>query len=242
MHPDESGSRNRGVNALLSHRPASAFVLALLPSGMQELPNEPLAAQATRDDTLAGWLQAAARGDGRAFEQFYGATARHALALVRRIAGDGYAEDVLSDCYFQAWRNAAQFDASRGSALTWLLTMARSRALDRLRQETLRHGGLPGAPEFDADEHADAHPVGPDDLLESVEARHRLHAALARLAPNERWVLGLAYFRDFSQSEIASITGMPLGTVKSLMTRSQHKLREALQDGVAAPPAGARPN
>jgi RNA polymerase sigma-70 factor (ECF subfamily) len=196
--------------------------------GMEQPSNE-REAQCARDEMLAGLLRAAAGGDGRAFEQFYDATARQALGLVRRIAGDAHAEDVLADSYFQAWRSAAQFDASRGSALTWLLTLARSRALDRLRQETLRHGGLSGAPEFDADELQQPGAVGPDALLESVEARSRLHEALGTLAPNERWVLGLAYFREFSQSEIASITGMPLGTVKSLMTRAQHKLREALQ-------------
>ena len=186
---------------------------------------------AARDGELAALLKAAAGGDARAFEAFYNATARHAMAVVRRIAGDAHAEDIVADCYFQAWRNAGRFDAERGSALTWLLTMARSRALDRMRQETLRHGGLTGAPAFDADSQAaePGHDPGPDQLLESVEACTRLHAALAQLSANERWALGLAYFRDHTQSEIATLTGLPLGTVKSLITRAQHKLREALQ-------------
>jgi RNA polymerase sigma-70 factor (ECF subfamily) len=196
---------------------------------MQEPVNDPLASNAARDDQLAGLLRAAAGGDGRAFESFYNSTARYAMAVVRRITGDVHAEDVLSDCYFQAWRNAKQFDAARGSALTWLLTMARSRALDRLRQETLRHGGLKGAPEFDPDDQEAREEAGPQELLESVEAGSRLHAALAQLSGNERWVLSLAYFRDHSQSEVAELTGLPLGTVKSLINRAQHKLRETLQ-------------
>lgn len=186
---------------------------------------------AQRDEHLAALLKAAAGGDARAFEAFYNGTARYAMAVVRRIAGEAHAEDVLSDCYFQAWCNAARFDAERGSALTWLLTMARSRALDRVRQETLRHGGLAGAPAFDADAQA-AEPgdaPGPEQLLESVQACTKLHAALAKLSANERMALGLAYFRDHTQSEIASLTGLPLGTVKSLINRAQHKLREALQ-------------
>jgi RNA polymerase sigma-70 factor (ECF subfamily) len=186
---------------------------------------------ALRDEQLATLLKAAAGGDARAFEAFYNGTARYAMAVVRRIAGEAHAEDVLSDCYFQAWRNAARFDAGRGSALTWLLTMARSRALDRMRQETLRHGGLAGAPAFDADARA-AEPgdePGPDQLLESVQSCTRLHAALAKLSANERLALGLAYFRDHTQSEIATLTGLPLGTVKSLINRAQHKLREALE-------------
>jgi RNA polymerase sigma-70 factor, ECF subfamily len=184
---------------------------------------------AARDEQLAGLLRAAAAGDAGAFESFYNSTARYAMAVVRRIAGEVHAEDVLSDCYFQAWRNAKQFDAGRGSALGWLLTMARSRAIDRLRQETLRHGGLSGAPEFDPESSDSGQGRGPEQVLESAEAGSRLHAALSHLSANERWVLGLAFFREHSQSEIADITGLPLGTVKSLVTRAQHKLRETLQ-------------
>lgn len=194
-------------------------------TGMHDSPPSP-----REEPPLAALLHAAARGDARAFEQFYGATCRQALAVVRRIAGAALAEDVLSDCYFQAWREAGRFDATRGDAVAWLLTMARSRALDRVRKETLRHGGLTGAPEFDPASCEDAGVPGPEALLQGVQERSNLHAALAALSPNERWVLGLAYYHDFTQAEIAGITQMPLGTVKSLMTRAQHKLREALQN------------
>ncbi len=75
-------------------------------------------------------------------------------------------------------------------------------------------------------------------LFESFIYKNRsdriAHEALARLSANERWVLGLAYFRDCTQTEIAALTGLPLGTVKSLVTRAQHKLRETLT-AVAAP-------
>jgi RNA polymerase sigma-70 factor (ECF subfamily) len=196
---------------------------------MQQSLTDPPALNAGRDKELAALLAAAAGGDAGAFESFYNGTVRYAIAVVRRIAGDTHTEDVLSDCYFQAWRNAAQFDPARGSALGWLLTMARSRALDRLRAESLRHGGLAGAPEFDTEAVESGAALGPEALLESVQASSQLHAALSQLSANERWVLGLAYFRDHSQSEIAAITGLPLGTVKSLVNRAQHKLREVLQ-------------
>jgi RNA polymerase sigma-70 factor (ECF subfamily) len=203
---------------------------------MQESVTDPLGASEMRDRQLSDLLGAAAGGDALAFESFYSATVRFAMPLVRRIAGDAHAEDVLSDCYFQAWRNAAQFDAGRGSALAWLLTMARSRALDRLRQEKLRHGSLAGAPPFDPDSDEPHPDPGPEQLLESVQASSQLHAALSQLSADERWVLGLAFFRDHSHSEIAAFTGLPLGTVKSLITRAQHKLRELLQDpGQSAP-------
>jgi RNA polymerase sigma-70 factor (ECF subfamily) len=219
---------------------AIAVAQPLTSCGMQEPTTDPLGANLMRDQQLAELLLAASHGDARAFESFYNATARYALTLVRRIVGEAHAEDVLSDCYFMAWRNADQFDSGRGSPLAWLLTMARSRALDRLRQENVRHAGLGGAPEFDPDE-GEAHPgPGPEQLLEAVETSSRLHAALAQLSATERWVLGLAFYRDCSHSEIAELTGMPLGTVKSLVTRAQHKLRETLQDLAGHEPTGTR--
>ena len=247
MHLRAATGRIGGMTTALALGPPAAFVLAFrqLPAAlrMEEPRVDPLLALQDRNRQLAGLLQASARGDGRAFEQFYLDTARVALSVVRRIIGDAWAEDVLADCYFQAWRQAGDFDAARGSPLGWLLALARSRALDRLRQEAVRHGGASGASAWEPDA-ADAHPdPGPDALLESVQQRGHLHRALQQLAPNERWVLGLAYFRDLTQAEIAARTGLPLGTVKSLMTRSQQKLRLALQPirPVAADPATPEP-
>ena len=194
---------------------------------------------AERDARHAALLAAAAQGDARAFEEFYRLTIDLASVVVRRIAGPNQTEDVLSDAYFQAWQQAHLFDPRRGSALTWLLTTARSRALDRWRAERLRHGGLDGAPEFDAAAQEDAASPGPETLLEATQTSQHLHAALTRLSANERWVLGLAYYRDQTHGEIAALTGLPLGTVKSLISRSQSKLREAL---TPAPRISAAPN
>lgn len=194
----------------------------------ETLPVRPPPSDGERDAHHAALLAAAAQGDARAFEEFYRLTIDLATAVVRRIAGPNQTEDVLSDAYFQAWQQARQFDPLRGSALSWFLTTARSRALDRWRAERLRHGGLDGAPEFDAPALQDEASPGPDTLLEATQAGQHLHAALTRLSANERWVLGLAYYRDLTHSEIAALTGLPLGTVKSLISRSQSKLREAL--------------
>jgi RNA polymerase sigma-70 factor (ECF subfamily) len=192
-----------------------------------ESANDPSPPACERDGQLAALLKSAASGNARAFEAFYSATVRPAMSLARRIAGDAYAEDVLADAYFQAWREAERFDGARGSAMAWLLTITRSRALDRMRQESLRHAGA--APVADDDAGPPCDDPGPPDLLESVEARSRLHDLIAALSPNERWVLGLAYFRDHTQTEIAQVTGLPLGTVKSLINRAQHKLRDAFE-------------
>lgn len=180
-----------------------------------------------RDTRLAALVKAAARGDSRAFETFYDASFAWARVLARRVlrgASDAAVEDLLADAYFEAWRNAARFDPARGSAVSWLLTIVRSRAVDALRRAAASpdaaSGDGPDAESTPADAGSD-----PAERLWRAQAGSRLHAALGGLSPAERWVLGLAYFRDLSHAEIAAATGLPLGTVKSHALRAQHKLR-----------------
>ncbi len=182
----------------------------------------------SRDAELARLMQAVRTGCAASFEAFYNQTVASIAPAVRRLVGSNYDEDVLADTYFQAWREAARFDPARGNAIAWLAAIARSRALDKLRAESVRHGGLNGAPEADADAMPDLQTPGPSQVLEQTQISTLLHAAMADLSGNERWVLGLAYFRELSQSEITRVTGLPLGTVKSLVTRSQQKLRRVM--------------
>ena len=174
---------------------------------------------------LARLLVEAAAGKTTAFEHFYDATIGYARALARRMVKASDLDDLLADAYFQAWREAARFDAERGSAVTWLLTLVRSRALDLLRRQRASH-------EVEADNESPPETAsdlpGPDELLSGTQTGTRLHAALAQLSSNERWVLGLAYYSDLSHREICAQTGLPLGTVKSLILRAQGKLREQL--------------
>ena len=156
---------------------------------------------------------------------------RPILARVRRIAGEVHAEDILAEVYLQVWRSLGLYQAVRGEPLGWLMTIARSRALDRLRMERRFHDGLPGAAEFDAGAEPSGEP-GPDELVSRLQDYALLDASMAQLSPNERTVLGLAYYRDFSHNEIASLTGLPLGTVKTLISRSQQKLRKAFTQPV----------
>lgn len=187
-----------------------------------------------RNHLLRRLMGPAARGDIEAFEAFYNATARWMLMRVRRIVGDSLAEDVLSDVYLQVWRRLGSFDAERGQPLAWLMTIARSRALDRLRTERRSHGGLSFAPAC-TDEVEQGHTDGPEELLARSRTRDSLHACIAALSAKERVVLGLAYFRECTQAEIAVLTGLPLGTVKSLLGRSQQKLRQAFAHQVQPP-------
>lgn len=188
-----------------------------------------------RDRRLAALLGAAARGDSTAFEAFYDATYAYARLVARRVLAGGDTDDLLADAYFEAWRKAAAFDAARGSAVTWLLTLVRSRALDLLRQRASHpsvggsgpHGDAPDgvAPPEATDATGGAEP---GEHLWRREAGARLHAAVQALSAAERWALGLAYWREMSHAEIAAATGWPLGTVKSHLLRAQHKLRAAL--------------
>jgi RNA polymerase sigma-70 factor, ECF subfamily len=190
-------------------------------------------ARAARDARHAAWLAEATGGRAEAFERFYDESFASARALARRMlrgpAQDADCEDLLADAYFEAWRKLAQFDASRGSALTWLLQIVRSRALDQLRRRATQPEQLADDEATDAlpDESALADPAG---SFWRLQASQRLHGALLTLSAAERWVLGLAYFRELSHSEIAAATGLPLGTVKSHLLRAQTRLRGTLAE------------
>jgi RNA polymerase sigma-70 factor (ECF subfamily) len=198
----------------------------------------PVADRDERDLQLAAYLAASARGDAGAFESFYEATFAYARTVARRLLREGSEiEDLLADCYFEAWRSAARFDATRGSAVTWLLTLVRSRALDALRAARARPDREPAGVaigEGDASglREIPAPDVDPADQLWRRQCSAQLHAALATLSTSERWVLGLAYLRELSHAEIAQRTGMPLGTVKSHAQRAQNKLRARLTPGL----------
>lgn len=138
-------------------------------------------------------------------------------------------EDVVEEAFWQAWRQAERFEAERGSVQTWLLTIARSRALDRLRaRRRLREEPLIDASASEADTSA---PTAPSDPLADAEHAERsriVRAALADLPAEQREALELAYFGGLSQSEIAEQTGLPLGTIKTRMRLALQKLRERL--------------
>jgi RNA polymerase sigma-70 factor (ECF subfamily) len=123
----------------------------------------------------------------------------------------------------QIWKQASSYDPRRGAVGAWLLTVARSRALDRYRSMSARIRAE-GAIE------PESTPAPPDPAANAVQSQltDRLHAALATLTPEQRQVLELAYFRGCSQSEIATRLGAPLGTVKSWTRQGLLRLREVV--------------
>jgi RNA polymerase sigma-70 factor (ECF subfamily) len=161
-------------------------------------------------------------GDAGGLEELYDRYGDLLYALVVRIVGRAAeAEDVLQEAWLQVWKSAARYDAGRGSVAAWLVTLARSRAIDRLRSlgSRARAETAAGAEPPPAIDDASAG-------AQQRQARDRVASALAGLPPQTRQVLELAYFEGLSQSEIAARLGVPLGTVKSWTRQGLLKLRE----------------
>jgi RNA polymerase sigma-70 factor, ECF subfamily len=167
-------------------------------------------------------------GDTLALARFYERWSRPVLALVVRLVRDpDDADDVVEDTFYQAWRQASRYEPSRGAVSTWIVTIARSRALDRLRsRRRLREEPL--TPVTILDEVSDGVYPDPAAGAEEAERRERVAAALKELPAEQREVLELAYYGGLSQTEIAERTGQPLGTVKTRTRLAGQKLRERL--------------
>jgi RNA polymerase sigma-70 factor, ECF subfamily len=183
----------------------------------------------SRADGDADLLRRMAAGDEAALGALYDRWAPLVHSVVLRVVGDADdAEELVEETFWQAWRQAGRYDASRGGISGWLVVIARSRALDRVRlrgwQRAGAASGLDGA--------AAAEPVvdvaGPLDAAAQDETRRLVRAALEKLPVEQRETVEMAYFRGMSQTEIAAATGQPLGTVKTRARLALQKLREAL--------------
>jgi RNA polymerase sigma-70 factor, ECF subfamily len=169
-----------------------------------------------------------AAGDESALGTLYDRYSPLLHSVARRIVGDpDDAEEVLEETFWQAWRQAGRYEESRGGLSTWLVMIARSRAVDRVRaRRRVREERWDELPEPAADTAGDD--VSPLDSAEMDEVRRMVGRAVATLPPEQRQTVELAYFRGLSQSEIAEATGQPLGTVKTRARLALQKLREAL--------------
>jgi RNA polymerase sigma-70 factor (ECF subfamily) len=171
-----------------------------------------------------GYLLRLQAQDESALGALYDSYGALLYSVALRITGSASdAEDVVQEAWVQAWKSSSSYDPRRGTVAAWLLTLARSRALDRWRSLASRKRAHE-AVEVEAQPPAD--PNDPHSLSEQSQLRARLGAALAALAPEQRQVLELAYFRGLSQSEIAARIERPLGTVKSWTRQGLLRLRE----------------
>ncbi|HYE14661.1 MAG TPA: sigma-70 family RNA polymerase sigma factor [Pyrinomonadaceae bacterium] len=192
-----------------------------------------MTARPEQDESDAALLVAVSRGDEAAFAALYDRYSPILLGLLLRILRSrAEAEDVLQEVFIQVWRQAGQFDPARGRPFTWLVTLARSRAIDRLRAVESRERAAQRSAEEARPEAATAETA--DDAAARSEQAEIVRRALAELPEEQRRALLLAYLDGMSQSEIAARTGQPLGTVKTRTRAGLRKLSELLRDRLGA--------
>ncbi len=178
-------------------------------------------------------VRSIAARDKRALHALYQRTHRIVFTLVMRITRSPQtAEEVTLDVFHDVWRRAATYDLANGSVVGWVMNQARSRAVDRLRFEQRKKRVDPRAHEAPAEVGA----AGPHEALERQERAQRLREALAKLTPEERDAIEMAFFSGLTHTETAARLDQPLGTVKTRIRSGLDKLRKALGEGLVPPP------
>jgi RNA polymerase sigma-70 factor (ECF subfamily) len=177
------------------------------------------------DEDLIAMAQ---RGGIEAFEILYDRHKGPAYALARRITGtDGNADDVVQETFVSVWRSIERYDPRRASVRTWLMRIVHRRAIDQLRSQMV-HSKRRAEGEGVVEELPDKSPA-PESLTLANEQSVEVREALGDLPEDQRKVIELSYFSGFSQTEIAELTGQPLGTVKGRMRLGLEKMRAHLE-------------
>jgi RNA polymerase sigma-70 factor (ECF subfamily) len=189
-------------------------------------PVQPAPHAAGRDGAdLDELLTLAGRGDQAAFEAVYDRVAAPVFGMIRRVLRDpAQSEEVAQETLLEVWRSAARFDPARGSAVTWVMTIAHRRAVDRVRSET-------AAAEREARAASAAAAVPVDEVAEAVESSleaERVSRCLDGLTELQRESITLAYYAGYTYPQVASALGVALGTVKTRIRDGLKRLRDCL--------------
>jgi RNA polymerase sigma-70 factor (ECF subfamily) len=180
----------------------------------------------TRDHDWAVLIRKVAEGDQSALSALYDSTSRPVFGLILRVVTDrSIAEEVLLDVYTQVWRQAPAYDAKRGAPLAWLMMIARTRGIDRLRSGKHEQQNKES---FEAIGDITAGTPSPEEDTVNSERRQLVRSAIETLSAEQREVIELAYYSGLSHSEIALKLGQPLGTVKTRTRLGMMKLRDLL--------------
>lgn len=177
-------------------------------------------------DAVQDLLSRVARGDQRAFESLYRDTSGTLLGICLRVLADrAEAEDVLQEVYVAVWNKATQYDASRARAMTWLGTIARNRAIDRLRS-------LPEQSSRASIDIAETLPdpaPSPASHASAATDRARLDVCLEQLEPRRKILIRTAFFDGATYEELAARSGSPIGSIKSWIRRGLMQLKACLE-------------
>lgn len=179
---------------------------------------------------LAQWIAETATGDQHAFQRLYKATSPHLYALLLRILKtEDRASDALQDAFVKIWQKAETYAPERGAPITWLLSIARYRALDMLRRKR-PEVGLPDDPDLEAMVLSDHKTNGPALDNETMQSLTAIRDCMKTLQTEQRESLLYAYYEGMTHTEISDKMDAPLGTVKSWVRRGLTRLRECLAD------------
>ena len=170
------------------------------------------------------------KGDQQAFSQLYDHSSALLYTVAFRILGNREeADELLQDVYLEVWRKVARYDVGRGTPIAWLITLTRSRAIDRLRARNAR--GYKGTSPLDSTVSSRVADLGPSpfETQADQELRMAVGTAITSLPSAQQQAIELAYYEGLSHQEIAARLNQPLGTVKTRIKLGMSKLREALR-------------
>lgn len=198
---------------------------------VQKASDAPLACVPSAEDQAAdiAMLQRVGRRDVVAFQELYRKFSGLLYSTIHRVLNDHQdTEDIMQEVLMQIWQKAHLYEPAKGKPLTWISTMARNRAIDRIRSKQRRsrlndefeQEVRPLQPEFDEDT---------SDLVISGESDRTLQKAVLQLSPEQREAIQLAYFDGLTQSEIAERLREPLGTVKARIRRGVQRLEQSVR-------------
>jgi RNA polymerase sigma-70 factor, ECF subfamily len=181
----------------------------------------------SRDDTWRVLLGRIKDGDQDAFESFYDQTGALVFGIVKRMTeSQADAEEIALDVYKQIWRATGSYEESRGSVTAWLVTMARSRALDRIRSKASR---ARIEQPWEATSGFEPSHSGFENRTMFALDYQRVTAALAAIPPEQRHAIEMSFFQGLSHSEVSETLGMPVGTIKTRIRQGMLKLRRILE-------------